>query len=78
MLNVQRLAKTVPFTNAVYPLVLRSKRVVEMVSPLPPPLAVETLCKEQVCLFCFVPCVCGLCIIFLVEEKIRAMGGPGP
>lgn len=23
-------------------------------------------------------CVCGLCIIYLVEEKIQAMGGLGP
>lgn len=47
LLNVQRIAKTVPFTNAVHPLVLRSEWAVEMASLLPP-LAVETLCKEYI------------------------------
>lgn len=46
LLNVQRIAKTVPFTNAAYRLVLRSKWAVERASPLPPPRAVGTLYKE--------------------------------
>lgn len=68
LLNVQRIAKTVPFTNAVYPLVLRTEWAAEMASPLLP-LAVETLCKEYS--FAFFPCVCGLRILFLVERTLR-------
>lgn len=47
LVNVQRSAMTVPFTNAISALVvLRSKRAAEMASPLRPPL-VETLCVEN-------------------------------
>lgn len=75
LLNVQRIAKTVPFTNAVYPLVLRTEWAAEMASPLLP-LAVETLCKEysfaffSLCVWPSHPFSCG--------KKIKALGGLSP